>query len=535
MTQLTREAIKQEVSKFVRDPIYFLRLVLNEWFPDDIPWFHRGIIAIILRRVDFLENYEHTDKIIKYFVWREDPWDEKSPAYPLFSRDENGRISLKITKHTLIMLPRGFAKTTLLNGIALYLLLFREKRFFVYLSETQPHAAQQLQNVQRQVDSNQLIQTFFGNLRPARNANERWAADFFETTTGVAMAAKGSGSQVRGLNVNGIRPSLLLFDDAEDREKVKSDTQRSETRLWFFRDALPTLPRRDNDAFAVYLGTLLGSDSLAMTISRDRRFNTVIFGAELEGEALWPEHMSLETIKLEKDAATGNGDLAGFYMEFYNKLRDESSAKFKLKYFIYEPFQNKEDIEIAMAVDPAISAKKGSSACAFAVVAMNTKTGLIHILEACGRIGMSPREQVDMYFDLHFKWDVKHHGVESIAYQASLIHLLREEMFRKAHNDRNAYFEITPITHAVKKEDRINGVLQPRYAAGYIRHQKRFPEYEAQLLDFPNGQMDFPDVVAMAITLLDPYAASAADPSLDLGKDEYEPLDKIFKGGWRRN
>jgi hypothetical protein len=50
------------------------------------------------------------------------------------------------------------------------------------------------------------------------------------------------------------------------------------------------------------------------------------------------------------------------------------------------------------------------------------------------------------------------------------------------------------------------GVLQGRYASGYITHDRNFPELETALQDWPNGKMDYPDAVAMAITLLGDFA-----------------------------
>ena len=70
------------------------------------------------------------------------------------------------------------------------------------------------------------------------------------------------------------------------------------------------------------------------------------------------------------------------------------------------------------------------------------------------------------------------------------------------------------------------GILQPRYAAGYIAHIRRFPELEAQLLDFRPGieqHDDYIDSEAGAIALLDPYAAHAVG-EVDLAEDEMPPL-----------
>ena len=124
--------------------------------------------------------------------------------------------------------------------------------------------------------------------------------------------------------------------------------------------------------------------------------------------------------------------------------------------------------------------------------------------------------------ELQIRFDKDKFGVESIAYQAALVHLLREEMFRKGY-----YFEVTPITHGrQRKEERVEGILQPRYASGYITHQRQFGILETSLLDWPNGKKDPPDAEAMAISLLDDYAPMAAPSDSDLGDDEYEPLEE---------
>lgn len=533
MTQLSKLQIETEIALMVADPVYALKMLFPDWFPDKMPWLHRGILAILTKNTGFLDKYSEVDKIIKNFVWREDPWDSQSPARPLFSRNEQGGIDLRLTPYTLIMLPRGFSKTTLLNGVNIYSTLLQLRKFIVYLSETGPMADIQLKNVQNQLTGNDLIKSLFGNLKPIQGSGLTWASDFFQTTTGVSFLARGRGSQIRGQNVNAQRPDLILLDDVEDLEAVSTEAQLEKTRRWFYRDVEPALAVRDPSAAVVVLGTLLHSDALLVTLSRDPRFNTIIFGAEDdEGKALWPEQLSLEQLNLKKQAAAKAMQLGGFYMEYYNQVRSVEDAKFNEKMFRWEPVPEAEEADCitAMAIDPAISENANADFAVIAVVSMHLKKGLIYVRDMWMKRGASPREQVDQYFALSKKWKVKHHGVEAIAFQAALVHMLREDMFRQKH-----YFEITEIKHRNKKEDRILGILQPRYANKYIIHTRRFADLESQLLDFPNGKNDAPDALSMAITLLDPYAAAAADPDLDLGDDEYEPLDKVFKGNWRRH
>ena len=234
-------------------------------------------------------------------------------------------------------------------------------------------------------------------------------------------------------------------------------------------------------------------------------------------------------IEKKRRSAAAIGELSGFYMEYFNQLRNEDASKFKESYIIHEPLPSPDEVPFrAIACDPAISEKPGASHFTIAVVGMSKK-GLIWVLDVWGGVGIHPRQQVDQYFAYWMKWRPQYAGVESIGYQKALVHLLREEMFRK-----KVYFEITEVKgHDKSKDDRILGILAPRYAAGYVRHRTRFPDLEAQLLDFPNGGKDYPDAVAMAVALLDPYAAQAADPDLDLGDDEYPPLEEEMAGDWR--
>ncbi|MCH7787476.1 MAG: hypothetical protein IIC22_08190, partial [Chloroflexi bacterium] len=105
---------KQQVAlakKGYNDPVFFCKFFLPELFPDDIPWVHRGLLAILTGKVLFLEKYGQVDKIISNFVWERDEVEHSIFSY------ENGKLKMTLNKFKLIMLPRGFAKTTI-AGIA---------------------------------------------------------------------------------------------------------------------------------------------------------------------------------------------------------------------------------------------------------------------------------------------------------------------------------------------------------------------------------------------------------------------------------
>jgi hypothetical protein len=87
-----------------------------------------------------------------------------------------------------------------------------------------------------------------------------------------------------------------------------------------------------------------------------------------------------------------------------------------------------------------------------------------------------------------------------------------------------------PITHARRKVERIEGVLAPRYASGYITHQRRFHNLESEALDWPNGKKDHLDAVAMGVTLLDPVATFAGpDETIDLPPTEWRLVQEVHQ------
>lgn len=515
------------------DPVFFLKFFLPHLFPGDIPWVHRGILAILTRKTDFLLKYGDLDKIIQNFVWSEDPDDTEAELHAIFTPEfKDGEIvslGMRITKFSEIMLPRGYSKTTLAGiGVVLYWILFQDKKFPVYVSETATHAEMQLGNVRRELEANERILAVFGALAPDRQSSLKWTGDQLETLTGITVVARGRGGQIRGLNVRGQRPDCILLDDVEDRDSVKTEDQRFKARQWMYGDVIPALPEMQENATMIALGTLLHPEALLMTLKNDPEWTSIIFGVrDKKGGLLWEANMDEKKIELKKQSFARAGQLPQYYLEYENTVRGADTQKFRPEFFIIQP-EIRSNLEVcAIALDPAISQSHKADFSSLAIAGMNTK-GKIIVLDMWGKVGATPREQVDRYFELATKHDCTHHGVESIAYQAALIHLLREEMFRKGR-----YFEIVPIKHTQKKEERIEGILQPRYANGYIQHVRHFPLLETQLLDWPNGKRDFPDALAMAIALLDPVAPLALGLNADPSNDEMPPLDEVFSDDWR--
>ena len=514
-----------------QSPVLFCTTFLGHWFRGPISWFQCGLLAILTRRVQWLETHPELPKIMAHFQVKLDPADPYSPSLPVFRFQTDGRLELVVGRFTQLRIPRGFSKTTLRNAATLYRLLYKFSRVIVYTSETATHSEGQLINIRAELEGNLPLRTIFGDLRPDQRTGLKWTNEHIDCTNGVSLVARGSGAQVRGLLIRGWRPDDVVCDDVENREDVKNPELRRKLREWLYNDVMPAMDALNPNATLTVLGTLLHREALLKTIELDPRFTTITFAARMpSGELLWPAKMSEAKILAEKAGYAAAGMLPSFYLEYMNEERVEEGAPFQSRYIQHGVPAEQEELTYAIALDPAIGERKpGRKRPDFAaiVVAAISSRGRIFVVDTWGRQGTTPREQIDQYFIMRERYAkggaAVRSGVESTAFQRALLHIMREEMFR-----RHTYFEIEALQHSAAKIDRIKGILQPRYAAGVVWHMRKHPELEAQLLDFPNGHDDFPDALAMAVALLDPYAAQAADPAKDLAEDEFASIDEVL-------
>lgn len=509
------------------DPVFYCKYFLDHLFPQPMPWIHRAVLAVLTGRCRFLEKYGELDKITTNFGFKENGTDLQLFYY------EDDELRMRQRKYMNLLLPRGCSKTTLV-GIAVptYETNYEDCDFTVYVSEAGPHAKMQLDSIKNELSFNERFHEVFGKLRPKQSADERWSQDMFETTNGIAVAARGRGSQVRGILHHGRRPGKIICDDVEDKDSVRTDERRKSTREWFYADVIPALPKITKTGTINNLATILHPEALAHILQRDPQWTTIIFGAkDKQGDLLWPSWMNEEDLQKEKTSYQMQGLLHIYYMEYFNQLISVETQIFKQEYLQYGVPTG--SIRTAIYVDPAISERRTADRT-FIIVCGMEETGKIFVLDVWAKRGASPRELIDKYFEMAQKFQcdrITGHGVEAVAYQAALVHLMKEEMFRKDY-----YFDCIPVTHArknqgipTKKEERIQVILQPRYAAGYIYHVQVFPDLETELLDFTlanRGKDDGPDCLAGCVSLLDPFAADASG-LIDLAKDQFEPLDDV--------
>jgi hypothetical protein len=530
------------------DLVFFAHYFMHEAFPGRMPWLHRGLFAVLTEQTDFLWSYGEVHKIMREFVER-DPDNEDQETnvirrlFRAFDRDNNeftweqiqeleskceyqdyelptprGEtdyvtrlglvLFLDIGRFTEIIIPRGFSKTTIAGqAVPLWKILYRIISFMVYISESGTHAEMQANNIRTLLRGNDRLQRVFGDLVPARTADEKWSERFFETISGFALAARGRGSQIRGLLHHNQRPQLEIWDDLEDQESVDTESQRAKTRKWAYGNAMPALPELDPNSTIVALGTLLHAECLLMTLKKDPEWTTIIFGVQDSiGDWVWPEMWDAAKDARKRASYDLAGELTTYYLEYRSQLHNEESAVFLRKRFIYSKPALKDVVGTAIYCDPAIS-KQESADSAVIQVASIVHGGDIYLRDEWREHAVADlvTKIVENYFRLAKLYTPDKHGFESVAFQAALETIFKTWMFKEHY-----YFEAIPVSNASRKIERIRGIVGPRHRAGALHFCKRFPETESELVDFDPTKKeqkdDGPDCLAGVIKLLDPYA-----------------------------
>ena len=534
---------KEEKEKILadcyQDPVLFNKTFLHDHFYLDPPWVHRGILAILDRKANFLLKYGELRKIVENFVHETEEFSRQ--IFHVYVDGEEVdtevldlidtaisqgtflhlgvkvEVKLDLGPFTLLILPRGISKTTLAGlAIPVKKICYQEDRFTLYVSKAGLHSQGQLESVRKELSGNPVIQEFFGDLKPQRSDDERWSKEKFETATGVAMQYRGKGSAIRGVNHNNFRPSTIIVDDPQSKDDIKSDMVREDDKKWAFAELTPARALLTESTITV-LGTFLGADCLVDVWSRDPRFTTVKLEViDRDGDFLWPAYMDQHKYDMEKQAFARAGLLSDFYKEYHNKDVQESELPFPRRFIQHDPvFPEGEAYVTATYADLATSEKREADYTAIVTARLFTN-GLIFVLDAHIERGMPEEEKIDEYFRQSITWKSDLHGFESNAYQAVFGTLLNAEMYRRGH-----YFEALPILHKTRKIDRVRGALRPRYAGGFIKHRIPFVLLETQLHDFryDDSHMhdDGPDALAACLVLLDPAAAFHAgeDPTID--------------------
>src|SRR4051794_19572743 len=134
---------------------------------------------------------------------------------------------------------RGCAKSTMASlALVLWAALEHPDRypFIIMLADTAAQASINMSNVQNELKENALILRDYGKLRyrriddprpePSLESDEDWKKMTCVLENGVRILPRSRGQRVRGIKHRQHRPSLVIADDIDDIESVRTQEGR---------------------------------------------------------------------------------------------------------------------------------------------------------------------------------------------------------------------------------------------------------------------------------------------------------------------
>jgi len=360
----------------------------------------------------------------------------KYPSAPfhkeIFSLTEDEDI-----KTAIILAFRGCAKSTIVTlSYPLWAILGNlQKKFIVIIGQTQRQARQHLSNIKRELESNVLLKKDLG---PFQEEDNEWGAySLVLPWYDARISAVSMEQTIRGMRHGEHRPDLIICDDIEDINSVRTKEGRDKMFDWITGEVIPA---GNPNTKMVFIGNLLHDDSLLM------RFKERIENKELAGifkqipliddneNIAWPgKYPDMNAVETEKKKI---GSESAFQREYMLRIISDLDRVIKKDYIQYYDELPKENlIATFTGVDLAISEKSTAdyTAMVSAKIYGYRDKAKIYILPnpLNERLDfIATKQRIKMIYDLFGRsWNHKIF-IEKVGYQESLIQILKHERFR---------------------------------------------------------------------------------------------------------
>lgn len=385
-----------------------------------------------------------------------------------------------------------------------------------------------------ELERNPLIRYDWGDLTPCMSGDwtrphRRQASDADWESNGIRVRAFGMGESLRGGKHGAWRPTLALGDDLDSEESTKSLLQRDANARKIDSALIGGLDEKKRRV--VVVGTPVDADCIVcreteLDRNKKRWLGLRVRARDEAGHVLYPSKWSNEALQEEQES---NDESYG--SELDDRPPQDASRPFRELHYYSRTAYSGVKLPKAMAFDPSLgrsTQKRLADFQALVQVRGPTKEGYILVdLAELLRIpdpellvgtvnGIYDREQPDLA------------AVEAISVGSLLESLLTSFGARAG---------IFPAWVRIERQEqskdiRIRG-LAPLITKGIIR----FPDdgscrpLERQLLAYPHGKKDGPDVLEMAVRMLRQVGRGTLAESIRHGARRFARA--FAQGAWR--
>jgi len=393
-----------------------------------------------------------------------------------FDLTENEKI-----KNMVIVAFRGSAKTSIMNVSYPIWSIFgkQQKKFVVIIGQTQRQAKFFLNNIKKELESNQLLRDDFGPFE--EQDNDEWSAySLVLSWYDARISAVSMEQTIRSIRHKQYRPDLIISDDIEDLASVRTIENRDKIEDWITGEIIPA---GDRNTRTIFIGNLLHRDSLLMRMKKriqDKKLDGIFKAIPLldsKNNIAWPgKYPTIQDVEDEKRKI----DTIAYQREYLlNIVSNRGQIVHKSWIHYYDelpPTKNNDDFRYtATGIDPAISQRDG--ACYTAMVSGNIygsgKNLRIYILPNPINKRLNGPQIIETAKSLSDTLGLGNKTqlyIEDVAMQRILVDTLQEEGYPAegipVHgNDKEA--RLTIISHLIKE----GNILFPRKGADSLINQ----------------------------------------------------------------
>lgn len=238
--------------------------------------------------------------------------------HEMFEISENGNNKLAV-----ISAFRNSGKSTImtLSNVLWSILGTPQKKFILIVSQTQDQAKQHFANLKRELETNKLLRQDLGPFEQDLGWN---TGALIIPRYNAKIMAVSTDQSIRGLRYGEHRPDLLILDDIEDINSVKTRESRDKTYNWFNSEIIPI---GSENTKIIIVGNLLHKDSLIKRLQNEieEKQRTGMYRqypiVDDDKNIFWPgKYPTINDIEKEKQKV---GNKLAWYREYLLRIIDD--------------------------------------------------------------------------------------------------------------------------------------------------------------------------------------------------------------------
>lgn len=442
----------------------------------------------------------------------------------------------------VIAAPRGTGKTSIMNLlIPTKRLAFMDSRFIVPVSSTGYAAEQQSENLKNEFMNNSRLKSIF-NIQKTRNfSKKQWVIEMAGGEKSMVWP-KGAGHQVRGMLFHDYRPDLVIVDDLENDENLRSELQRKQLKEWFYGPLINIVDRGTTGWEIIYIDTLKHEDSLLQDLLDSSYWDSVVLEmCDDDYETKFPNMMSTPEVKDLAEQYREKGQIDVFYREYRNLPVATDDKPFTQEFFQYYTnkynvpefkkvdFRDQSKFITVIVIDPAKTAKMNNAESALVGGSINIDTGELYYRDIVNG-HWHPDELYREMNEMITRLRPEVVGVEVTGVNEFATYPIQTELRKNSPGVQLVELHARGGTREDGKTTRVRSLVS-FYRKGLVWHNHRCSGgLESQLLSFPRSKRwDIMDAAAYFVELFEKgqkYASSRQDdiPSQQEIEDEWEEL-----------